>query len=75
MDKEFVISYLKTRNYWWQTREVSSSSADTRGLIEFMHAFNLDLGIIVTKDVLKPEIIAAGKEITFIPLWLFLLLL
>jgi predicted AAA+ superfamily ATPase len=23
MDKEFVISYLKTRNYWWQTREVS----------------------------------------------------
>jgi predicted AAA+ superfamily ATPase len=23
MDKEFVISYLKTRNYWWQTGEVS----------------------------------------------------
>ena len=50
-------------------------AADTRGLIEFMHAFNLNLGIIVTKDVLKPEIIAAGKEIIFIPLWLFLLLL
>jgi hypothetical protein len=41
-----------------------------------MHAFNLNLGIIVTKDVLKKEIIAtAGKEIIFIPLWLFLLLL
>ena len=51
------------------------SSADTRGLIEFMHAFNLNLGIIVTKDVLKKEIIASGKEIIFIPLWLFLLLL
>jgi predicted AAA+ superfamily ATPase len=50
-------------------------AADTRVLIEFMHAFNLDLGIIVTKDVLKPEIIAAGKAIIFIPLWLFLLLL
>jgi len=23
MDKEFVISYLKTRNYWWQTREIA----------------------------------------------------
>ena len=23
MDKVFVISYLKTRNYWWQTGEVS----------------------------------------------------
>ena len=50
-------------------------AADTRGLIEFMHAFNVNLGIIVTKDVLKLDIIAAGKEIIFIPLWLFLLLL
>lgn len=49
-------------------------TADTRGFIEFMHAFNLNLGIIVTKDILKKEIIA-GKEIIFIPLWLFLLLL
>ena len=25
MDREFVINYLKTRNYWWQTREVSQA--------------------------------------------------
>lgn len=25
MDREFVINYLKTRNYWWKTREVSQA--------------------------------------------------
>ncbi|KPQ43497.1 MAG: hypothetical protein MPEBLZ_01879, partial [Candidatus Methanoperedens nitroreducens] len=23
MDKEFLISYLKKRNYWWQTKNVA----------------------------------------------------
>ena len=49
-------------------------TADTKGLIEFMHAFDLNIGIIVTKEMLKQEKIA-DKEIIFIPLWLFLLLL
>ena len=49
-------------------------TADTKGLIEFMHAFDLNIGLIVTKDMLKQEKIG-DKEIIFIPLWLFLLLL
>jgi predicted AAA+ superfamily ATPase len=48
-------------------------TADTKGLIEFMRAFDLNLGLIVTKDIFKQEIIA-DKEIIFIPLWLFLLI-
>jgi predicted AAA+ superfamily ATPase len=49
-------------------------TADTKGLIEFMRAFDLNIGIIVTKEMLKQEKIA-DKEIIFIPLWLFLLFL
>ena len=25
MDREFVIDYLKTRNYWWRTGDVSQA--------------------------------------------------
>lgn len=30
MDKEFLISYLKKRNYWWQTKNVTKSDIGTQ---------------------------------------------
>jgi len=30
MDKEFLISYLKKRNYWWQTKNVTQSDRGTQ---------------------------------------------
>ncbi|KPQ41350.1 MAG: hypothetical protein MPEBLZ_04088, partial [Candidatus Methanoperedens nitroreducens] len=30
MDKEFLISYLKKRNYWWQTKIIAPSDRGTQ---------------------------------------------
>ena len=45
---------------------------DFGSLIKFMDKFKLREGILVTKSLLKEEIIE-GKKIMFIPAWLFLL--
>lgn len=44
------------------------------GLLEFMDEYSVKRGIVVTKDMLERKIID-GKEIIFIPAWLFLLAL
>lgn len=28
MDKEFMISYLKKRNYWWETKNIAPSGTE-----------------------------------------------
>lgn len=52
-------------------REIGKS--DIKGLLKFLERFNLNKGIIVTKDLLKIEQIGS-KEVIYIPAWLFLLL-
>lgn len=44
------------------------------GLLEFMGEYSVSRGIVVTKDLLERKIID-GREIIFIPAWLFLLAL
>lgn len=44
------------------------------GLLEFMEDYPVDRGIVVTKDLLERKIID-GREIIFVPAWLFLLAL
>ena len=43
------------------------------GLLKFMDRFKAKIGIVVTKDILKEEVVE-GKNILFIPAWLFLLI-
>ncbi|KCZ72183.1 putative ATPase (AAA+ superfamily) [Candidatus Methanoperedens nitroreducens] len=50
-----------------------STNADMKGLIEFMEIKDLNLGIVVTKDIFKREEFR-GFSILFIPIWLFLLI-
>ena len=50
------------------------SKKDTRGLIEFMNKFSIDVGIVVTKDKFEYKYYN-DKMIIFIPAYLFLLLL
>ena len=47
---------------------------DIKGLLEFMKKFDTMQGIVVTKDILDKKIVE-GKEILFIPAWIFLLML
>ena len=46
---------------------------DIKGLLKFLERFDLNKGIVITKDILKNELID-NKEILYIPAWLFLLL-
>lgn len=46
---------------------------DIKGLMMFLEKFDLNKGVIITKDLLKTEQID-NKEIFYIPAWLFLLL-
>ncbi len=48
--------------------------SDAKGLVEFMHAFDRSTGIIVTMNKLGREEID-GRNIFFIPIWFFLLVL
>jgi len=50
------------------------TNADLKGLIEFMEMENLDIGIVVTKDTLRNWEIG-GRQILFIPIWFFLLMI
>ena len=45
---------------------------DLKGLLKFMDKFKLNVGYVITKDLLENRIIEE-KEIRFIPAWLFLL--
>jgi len=45
---------------------------DLRGLLKFMEEFNIEKGIVVTKNLLEKRTMDK-KEIIFIPAWLFLL--
>jgi len=47
---------------------------DAKGLVEFMHGFDRSTGIIVTMNTFGKEEID-GRNIFFIPIWLFLLVL
>jgi len=47
---------------------------DIKGLLEFTNKFDVKQGFVVTKDLLDKQIIN-GKEILFIPTWIFLLVL
>ena len=48
--------------------------ADIKGLLEFANKFDTKQGFVVTKDLLDKQVIN-GKEILFIPTWIFLLVL
>ena len=48
-------------------------SSDLKGLLKFMKEFNIERGIVVTKNLLERRSIDK-KEIIFIPAWLFLLI-
>ena len=48
-------------------------SSDLKGLLKFMKEFNIERGIVVTKNLLEKRSIDK-KEIIFIPAWLFLLI-
>lgn len=50
----------------------SISRADLKGICGFMEEHGLKDGIVISKKDLKKENID-GKDITFIPVWLFLL--
>jgi len=50
------------------------STTDIKGLMEFIHLYGLNKGIVVTKDTFKIEELE-GCRILFIPLWLFLLIM
>jgi len=45
---------------------------DLKGLFDFLEKFNLERGIVISENLWKKERIK-GKEIEFIPAWLFLL--
>jgi predicted AAA+ superfamily ATPase len=47
---------------------------DARGLVEFMHVFDQSIGILVTTDEFGKDVID-GRDVLFIPIWLFLLVL
>lgn len=47
---------------------------DIKGLLEFAKKFDIEKGIVVTKDLLDEQIIK-GKKVLFIPAWIFLLIL
>ncbi|MBW6471343.1 MAG: ATP-binding protein, partial [Methanosarcinaceae archaeon] len=44
---------------------------DVKGLLKFMDKFDVDKGILVTRNVFKKEIYD-GKEIIFVPMWVLL---
>jgi len=44
---------------------------DLKGMLKFLNKFNLERGIVVTRDLFEKEEID-GREILFIPAWLFL---
>lgn len=48
------------------------TSSDLKGLLRFMEEFNIEKGIVVTKNLLEKRTMDK-KEIIFIPAWLFLL--
>ncbi|MFH1774950.1 MAG: hypothetical protein ABH874_08345 [Methanobacteriota archaeon] len=45
---------------------------DLKGLLKFMEKFKVKKGIVVTKEMFETQRID-GKEILFVPAWLFLL--
>ncbi len=49
-------------------------STDARGLVEFMQVFDQNTGILVTTDEFRKDMID-GRDVLFIPIWLFLLVL
>ena len=48
-------------------------TSDLKGLVKFMEKYRLKKGIVVTKDVFKKKTIK-GKDILYVPAWLFLCL-
>ncbi len=50
------------------------TNADLKGLIEFMEMEDLNIGIVVTKDTFKKGELE-GRQVLFIPIWFFLLLI
>ncbi|MCZ7402664.1 MAG: ATP-binding protein [Candidatus Methanoperedens sp.] len=50
------------------------TNADLKGLIEFMEMEELGIGIVVTKDTLRKWEFG-GRQVLFIPIWLFLLVI
>lgn len=46
---------------------------DIRGLIEFIKKFDTNKAIVITKDTFKKELME-GKQVLFIPAWIFLLM-
>jgi len=63
------IQKLVRFNDWWKTGDVPK---DLLGILAFCKKFGLKKGIVVTRDLFKKGEIN-GKEILFIPAWLFLL--
>jgi len=57
---------VKYRNY--------IDNKDLMGLVKFMEKFNLNQGIVVSKDSFGEKLVK-GKKILMIPAWLFLLLI
>lgn len=50
------------------------ASNDAKGLLEFMHEFDRSTGIIVTMNKFGKEELC-GRNVFFIPIWFFLLVL
>jgi predicted AAA+ superfamily ATPase len=50
------------------------TSTDAIRLVEFMHVFDQSAGILVTTDEFGKDVID-GRDVLFIPIWLFLLVL
>jgi predicted AAA+ superfamily ATPase len=48
-------------------------TGELKGLVKFMKNFNCDRGHVITKDLLEKRTVE-GKEILFVPAWLFFLL-
>ena len=44
---------------------------DVKGVLKFMNKFDVDKGMLVTRNVFKKESYD-GKEIIFVPMWVFL---
>ncbi len=52
--------------------KVHIDKKDIKGIIKFMEEFKVKKGFVITKEMLRQEIMG-DKELIFIPAWLFLL--
>ncbi len=48
------------------------TGADLKGLVKFMESYGVERGLVITKDLLDRKSID-GREVAFVPAWLFLL--